>query len=168
MTFSLHVPSYSSFSEEIGWSKDIEVDSLTTNLDSLLAFYYPKNKSSTGLGDATLAMNILLFGFPSWSGKEPFSVYAGLGIRLPSGKRLGPYRTNAKDKSGIPNQFNELPIGNGLARYSLSLFGEFFKYFNERLVNITWRVEHAKYSSCLLYTSPSPRDRTRSRMPSSA
>ena len=26
----------------------------------------------------------------------------------------------------------------------------------------------AKYESCLLYTSPSPRDRTRSRMPSSA
>ena len=26
----------------------------------------------------------------------------------------------------------------------------------------------AKYGSCLLYTSPSPRDRTRSRMPSSA
>ena len=26
----------------------------------------------------------------------------------------------------------------------------------------------AKYLSCLLYTSPSPRDRTRSRMPSSA
>ena len=25
-----------------------------------------------------------------------------------------------------------------------------------------------KYDSCLLYTSPSPRDRTRSRMPSSA
>ena len=26
----------------------------------------------------------------------------------------------------------------------------------------------AKYGNCLLYTSPSPRDRTRSRMPSSA
>ena len=26
----------------------------------------------------------------------------------------------------------------------------------------------AKYGACLLYTSPSPRDRTRSRMPSSA
>ena len=26
----------------------------------------------------------------------------------------------------------------------------------------------AKHNSCLLYTSPSPRDRTRSRMPSSA
>ena len=96
MTFSLHVPSYSSFSEEIGWSKDIEVDTLTTNLDSLLTFYYPENKSSTGLGDATLAMNILLFGFPSWS--------------------------------------------------------EFFKYLNERLVNITWRVEHANYSREMVNT----------------
>ena len=28
--------------------------------------------------------------------------------------------------------------------------------------------DRAKYLSCLLYTSPSPRDRTRSRMPSSA
>ena len=31
-----------------------------------------------------------------------------------------------------------------------------------------WRFWNAPYSSCLLYTSPSPRDRTRSRMPSSA
>ena len=29
-------------------------------------------------------------------------------------------------------------------------------------------LENAKYGFCLLYTSPSPRDRTRSRMPSSA
>ena len=29
-------------------------------------------------------------------------------------------------------------------------------------------VEEAKLTACLLYTSPSPRDRTRSRMPSSA
>ena len=34
----------------------------------------------------------------------------------------------------------------------------------ERLVN----VKSHKSTSCLLYTSPSPRDRTRSRMPSSA
>jgi len=30
------------------------------------------------------------------------------------------------------------------------------------------RLAHDKFISCLLYTSPSPRDRTRSRMPSSA
>ena len=30
------------------------------------------------------------------------------------------------------------------------------------------RIDKLRESSCLLYTSPSPRDRTRSRMPSSA
>ena len=146
MTFRLHVPSYSSFTEKIDWSKKIEVDSLTTNLDSLMEFYYPEKKSSSGLGDATLGMNVLLYGYPSWTGNEPFSVYAGVGLRLPSAKRLGPYRASVKDTTGRPSQFNNLPIGNGLTRYSLSLFGEFFKYFNERLVNITWRIERANYS----------------------
>ena len=39
------------------------------------------------------------------------------------------------------------------------------------LLQITARVKSLKskqFKSCLLYTSPSPRDRTRSRMPSSA
>ena len=31
-----------------------------------------------------------------------------------------------------------------------------------------WLLDWASVTSCLLYTSPSPRDRTRSRMPSSA
>ena len=31
-----------------------------------------------------------------------------------------------------------------------------------------WSLINAKFQDCLLYTSPSPRDRTRSRMPSSA
>ena len=31
-----------------------------------------------------------------------------------------------------------------------------------------WLLEHPPLYTCLLYTSPSPRDRTRSRMPSSA
>ena len=48
--------------------------------------------------------------------------------------------------NNIPNQFFDLPVGNGMTRYSFSLFGEFFKYFKKRLVNITWRVEHGTYS----------------------
>ena len=32
----------------------------------------------------------------------------------------------------------------------------------------TGKTNHAEVVNCLLYTSPSPRDRTRSRMPSSA
>ena len=146
VTFSLHVPSYNLLSEKIDWDYNETDDSLTTNLESLLKFYYPAKKSSSGLGDATLGMNILLYGFPSWTGNEPLSVYAGVRLRLPSAKRLGPYRASVKDTTGRPSQFNELPIGNGLTRYSLSLFGEFFKYFNERLVNITWQIERAKYS----------------------
>ena len=34
--------------------------------------------------------------------------------------------------------------------------------------NGTINITNEKYKDCLLYTSPSPRDRTRSRMPSSA
>ena len=33
---------------------------------------------------------------------------------------------------------------------------------------LTERVENGEYNHCLLYTSPSPRDRQKSRMPSSA
>ena len=39
---------------------------------------------------------------------------------------------------------------------------------NERLTIVGPKKEMANVSICLLYTSPSPRDRTRSRMPSSA
>ena len=34
--------------------------------------------------------------------------------------------------------------------------------------NGPWMILACSFSGCLLYTSPSPRDRTRSRMPSSA
>ena len=37
-----------------------------------------------------------------------------------------------------------------------------------RAEEVRVRLEEALAQSCLLYTSPSPRDRTRSRMPSSA
>ena len=39
-------------------------------------------------------------------------------------------------------------------------FGEIYKEYGDEIVE--------KVTNCLLYTSPSPRDRTRSRMPSSA
>ena len=42
-----------------------------------------------------------------------------------------------------------------------------FSYYAKILFEI-WSIDEASIFSCLLYTSPSPRDRTRSRMPSSA
>ena len=76
-------------------------------------------------------------------------------------------------KSGVDNVIN-IPT---------SLKGKFFKYWFKFLLPfhgltdremdvaaafLLKRHELSKVISCLLYTSPSPRDRTRSRMPSSA
>ena len=41
-------------------------------------------------------------------------------------------------------------------------------YLTDGDIKMTESVAMAQYLVCLLYTSPSPRDRTRSRMPSSA
>tara|TARA_X000000368_G_scaffold414940_1_gene405747 strand:- start:1883 stop:3046 length:1164 start_codon:yes stop_codon:yes gene_type:complete len=152
MTFSLFLPSYKSLNNEISWSKDIVIDSLTSSLDSLLNFYYPNKRSTSGLGDASLGMKILLYGHPSWTGKEPISIYGGISLRLPTAKKLGAYKIKSKNENGVPYQVFDLPVGNGMTRYSYSLFGEFFKYFNKRLVNITWRVEQGKYSRELVNT----------------
>ena len=38
----------------------------------------------------------------------------------------------------------------------------------ENVTNVEWTVQQCINSGCLLYTSPSPRDRSLSRMPSSA
>ena len=40
-------------------------------------------------------------------------------------------------------------------------------YQVDRIIEMAWE-DRTPFEACLLYTSPSPRDRTRSRMPSSA
>ena len=45
---------------------------------------------------------------------------------------------------------------------------EKFKEMIEQNLFLEWAQFAGNYYGCLLYTSPSPRDRTRSRMPSSA
>ena len=49
-----------------------------------------------------------------------------------------------------------------------STLGYLFKFTNDMTGDVKWGYGQDQYVSCLLYTSPSPRDRTRSRMPSSA
>ena len=55
---------------------------------------------------------------------------------------------------------NELFLGIQINTENPSKVGQ------DRLINAT--AAYQLYNTCLLYTSPSPRDRTRSRMPSSA
>ena len=58
---------------------------------------------------------------------------------------------------------NSIFLSNGV--YSRTVNGERFPIQSRSYVNL---VGECRYNTCLLYTSPSPRDRTRSRMPSSA
>ena len=68
------------------------------------------------------------------------------------GIRTGPYLNYYKN-------YINLPKGNVQSVTSV-------KTFNDSDVATT--MSNTRYYVCLLYTSPSPRDRTRSRMPSSA
>ena len=55
--------------------------------------------------------------------------------------------------------------------YSLLSNGKNFEDAFENIYEISWndaKPIFSEYVSCLLYTSPSPRDRQKSRMPSSA
>ena len=65
----------------------------------------------------------------------------------------------------IDNFIDELWLERGLSKNTLSAYRQDISSFNKWL-NTTHLLEVTKI--CLLYTSPSPRDRQKSRMPSSA
>ena len=78
-------------------------------------------------------------------------------------------RMNTRSK---PKQFLELH-GKPVIIYTIEHFEYHADIDNIVVVCLKDRIDELKgllkrYSICLLYTSPSPRDRTRSRMPSSA
>ena len=58
-----------------------------------------------------------------------------------------------------------VPKRRNIPILSASISLKAYQQFKNKEITI---AEFAQYLSCLLYTSPSPRDRTRSRMPSSA
>ena len=64
----------------------------------------------------------------------------------------------------------ELPLVDGQGNFG-SIDGDAaaaMRYTEVRLEKVAHHLLNDLYKDCLLYTSPSPRDRTRSRMPSSA
>ena len=70
------------------------------------------------------------------------------------------------DNSGINNLVIEK---NGIQDYITNVMGGAFMPSVSSDGKILYSLyENGRYNICLLYTSPSPRDRTRSRMPSSA
>ena len=63
-------------------------------------------------------------------------------------------------------------VGSGIAAIFLLLIAYFtmwqYAAGGALLIALLLQMTHERLTVCLLYTSPSPRDRTRSRMPSSA
>ena len=144
-TFMLHIPRVQKFKESHSWT--ISSDELIVPMDQLLSHYYPKSKTNSGLGNVALGMNFLLLGNPAWrGGKNKYSLYGGIDITFPFGERLKKYHAKDVDSEGIPNQYKQLPIGNGLTRWRIKAFGELYRKLWGRLINVNWLVNLSSFN----------------------
>ena len=144
-TFMLHIPRLQKFKQSHSWT--ISSDSLIVPMDQLLSHYYPKSKTNSGLGNVGLGMNFLLLGNPAWrGGKNKYSLYGGIDITFPFGERLKKYHAKDVDSEGIPNQYKQLPIGNGLTRWRIKAFGELYRKLWSRLINVNWLVNLSSFN----------------------
>ena len=144
-TFMLHIPRLQKFKQSHSWT--ISSDSLIVPMDQLLSHYYPKSKTNSGLGNVGLGMNFLLMGNPAWrGGKNKYSLYGGIDITFPFGERLKKYHAKDVDSEGIPNQYKQLPIGNGLTRWRIKAFGELYRKLWGRLINVNWLVNLSSFN----------------------
>ncbi len=144
-TFMLHIPRVQKFKQSHSWT--ISSDELIVPMDQLLSHYYPKSKTNSGLGNVGLGMNFLLLGNPAWrGGKNKYSLYGGIDITFPFGERLKKYHAKDVDSEGIPNQYKQLPIGNGLTRWRIKAFGELYRKLWGRLINVNWSVNLSSFN----------------------
>ncbi|MDC0235120.1 hypothetical protein OAK09_02115, partial [Candidatus Marinimicrobia bacterium] len=138
-TFILTIPKLNKFKQTHSWS--IADDTTQSPMDRLMTEYFPATKSNTGMGDVTMGMNILFLGNPAWrGGQNKYSLYGGIDITLPFGERLKKFNVKDVDDDGIPHQFKQLPIGNGLTQWRIKAFGKLYRKVRGRLININWSV----------------------------
>ncbi|MEE2877097.1 MAG: hypothetical protein VX822_04910 [Candidatus Neomarinimicrobiota bacterium] len=128
----------------------------TTTIDSLMKYYHP-DRSASGLGDIDLGLNFHLLGSPIWEGESLFSLYAGLGLIIPTARLVGKFNPNKVDSSGRPNQFNQLELGSGVTAWHFSLFGEFYRTIRGRKVKVNWSSRYKLNPEGRFWTRVSPR-----------
>jgi len=110
-----------------------EVDSLS--LDSLVAFYYPREKISSGIDDITIAATVLLNGEPAWKTRKNGNTFYGIfKLIIPFGSTISPFISEKK-----PKQFSEVNISNGTLRGAVGLMGD-------------WKLKYKKQSRLFLST----------------
>jgi len=119
-----------------------------------MKFYFPNNKSNSGLGNVTVGMKKLFIGNPAWRGEgRKYSIYGGLDATFPFGQSLKKYYPKDIDDNGIPNQFKHLPISNGVTKWRGNLFGELYRKIKGRLININWSFSLSSYNRELINPS---------------
>ena len=109
------------------------VDSLS--LDSLVAFYYPEEKISSGIDDITITATVLLNGEPAWKTRKNGNTFYGMfKLIIPYGTTISPFINEKK-----PKQFSELNIGSGTLRGSVGFMGD-------------WKLKYKKDSRFFLFS----------------
>lgn len=115
-------------------------DTTAVTKQELLDFYYPSMRTTSGLGNVELGVKFLLYGSPAWSAAGNFSFYSGLSVLLATADRLHTYKySNGMPKS--QSHFSTLPLGDGVSKFAISLFGELYRTILRRSVNINWLVK---------------------------
>ena len=99
-----------------------------------------------------------------WQAKSPYHVWISeIMLQQTQVKTVIPYFHKFINSFPSIKSLAESNLDNVLASWSGLGY-----YTRAKNIHLTSKIIHEKYNGCLLYTSPSPRDRTRSRMPSSA
>lgn len=142
INFSMVIPYFGSLKEEKSFLISPS-DTTGSSPDSLIRFYHPSPRSNSGLSDVSLGLQFLIFGSPTWSEKGMISIYGGMSVTLPSAERLGPFDSASTDSEGTPDQFNKLPIGHGLAEYTASISGEFYRKVFGRMATLRWVTNYS-------------------------
>ena len=75
-------------------------------------------------------------------------------------------KSQTAERKGINNNPNPKQIDN-IKALAINILQPVRSHYDRPLI-ISSGFKHTQHTTCLLYTSPSPRDRQKSRMPSSA
>ena len=125
------------------------------------------------VGKSTLLNHILGFKLSITSRKPQTTRHRVLGIWTEDVIQIalvdtpGMHTDQPKAMNRVMNQTAEQAL-SGVDAVVMLTDGKIWNELDERVYQKVKRSGSPKYWVCLLYTSPSPRDRTRSRMPSSA
>ncbi len=112
-------------------------DTVGISLDDLLDFYYPENRSASGLGDVTIGASFRILGRPSWEIKEEgMELFGTISLVIPLGSIIGKYEPGSTIFGEKLSQANQMSIGKGVNTWMFMVSGSnYTTRFNRR--NIT-------------------------------